>query len=160
MFPLSPPLFFPPQPPLQPTLARFATVFQQQVSFHVKYHGPVTRSGWPTFAALLAPKSRPILNALQQQIISTKPRGARRGRGGRNTARAQVLGTAGVSPAARARINATTTATKAPAAAPSTAPTDKIIVSNLPQDVNETQIKVGYLLVLLQMTVFADLFHS
>ena len=92
---------------------------------------------------LLAPKSRPILNALQRQIISSKPRGIRRGRSGRNSARAQVLGSAGVGPAARARINATT-ATKASAAAPTTAPTDKIIVSNLPQDVNEAQIKVGY----------------
>lgn len=66
----------------------------------------------------------------------------RRGSGRRNGARAQVLGTAGVSPAARARI-ANSAPTKTVVAAPiASQPTDKIIVSNLPQDVNETQVKV------------------
>jgi THO complex subunit 4 len=55
------------------------------------------------------------------------------------------MGTAGVSPVARARIAATASAngSKVVAAAPAvTQPTDKIIVSNLPTDVNETQVKV------------------
>jgi len=78
------------------------------------------------------------------EIISSKPRGIRRGSARRNGARAQVLGSAGVSPAARARI-AATTATNGPkivaSATPISQPTDKIIVSNLPTDVNETQVK-------------------
>jgi len=79
------------------------------------------------------------------EIISSKPRGIRRGSGRRNAARAQVLGSAGVSPAARARITASA-ATNGPKVVASTAPaisqpTDKIIVSNLPTDVNETQVK-------------------
>jgi len=76
-------------------------------------------------------------------IISSKPR-ARRGSGrrGGGAARAQVLGSAGVSPATRARIAASASAPAKPAASPSTTqPSDKIIVSNLPMDVNETQIK-------------------
>jgi len=79
------------------------------------------------------------------EIISSKPRGIRRGSARRNGARAQVLGSAGVSPAARVRM-AATTATNGPkivaSAAPAISqPTDKIIVSNLPTDVNETQVK-------------------
>jgi len=74
------------------------------------------------------------------EIISSKPRGIRRG-SARRTARAQVLGTAGVSPATRARI-AASGAPKVVAAAPAVSqPTDKIIVSNLPTDVNETQLR-------------------
>ena len=79
------------------------------------------------------------------QIISSKPK-ARRG-GARRGARTQILGSAPViSPAARARAR---TRTRAGAVPPVTAaqasPTDKIIVSNLPQDVNEVQIKVGFI---------------
>ncbi|TFK38162.1 hypothetical protein BDQ12DRAFT_123328 [Crucibulum laeve] len=69
-------------------------------------------------------------------IISSKPRNVRRGSSRRGTARAQVLGNAGVTPAQRVRA--------VPAAKPAAAqasPADKIIVSNLPTDVNEAQIK-------------------
>jgi len=59
-------------------------------------------------------------------------RGPRRG----NNARAQVLGTTGTSPAAKARI---ATAAKTGGAAPQ--PIEKIVVSNLPTDVNEAQVK-------------------
>ncbi len=60
----------------------------------------------------------------------------RRPRGG-NNARVQVLGTTGTSPAAKARIaNATKTASASPQ------PVEKIVVSNLPPDVNEAQVKV------------------
>jgi len=75
------------------------------------------------------------------EIISSKPRGVRRGSARRGNARAQVLGTAGVSPAARARIAGNPPAKAVVAAPVGSQPTDKIIVSNLPQDVNETQIK-------------------
>jgi len=81
------------------------------------------------------------------EIISSRPktRGVRRGGGRRGSARAQVLGTA-ATPAGRARAAAVapttvaTTATARPAAA-TNAIAEKIMVSNLPQDVNEAQIK-------------------
>ncbi|KAH7928590.1 hypothetical protein BV22DRAFT_1004467 [Leucogyrophana mollusca] len=72
------------------------------------------------------------------EVIATRPRGIRRGGARRGSAKSQVLGNAGASPAARAQV-ASTVATKATAATPQ--PADKIIVSNLPQDVNEVQIK-------------------
>jgi THO complex subunit 4 len=61
----------------------------------------------------------------------------RRPRRGANV-RAQVLGTTtGTSPAAKARI-----ATAAKPASVSPQPVEKIVVSNLPLDVNEAQVKV------------------
>ncbi|KAF9457728.1 hypothetical protein BDZ94DRAFT_1137616, partial [Collybia nuda] len=73
-------------------------------------------------------------------IISAKPRSARRGSSRRGTARAQVLGNPVVSPVARVRAAApAANGAKATTAQPS--PADKIIVSNLPTDVNEVQIK-------------------
>lgn len=65
------------------------------------------------------------------QIISSKK--ARRPTRRRTGARAAVLGAPTVSPTTRAR---------AAAAATTSNPADKIIVSNLPADVNEVQIKV------------------
>jgi len=60
---------------------------------------------------------------------------AKRG-GRRNGARAQVLGTTRTSPAAKARIaNTTKPASTIPQ------PVEKIVVSNLPADVNEAQVK-------------------
>ncbi|KAG1748315.1 uncharacterized protein EDB91DRAFT_1235683 [Suillus paluster] len=79
------------------------------------------------------------------EVIASRPKGARRGGAGRRagaSAKAQVLGTTGAHPATRA---ATTGAIKAAGTTPAQ-PADKIIVSNLPTDVNEVQIK--------------DLFHS
>ncbi|EGO03927.1 hypothetical protein SERLA73DRAFT_175623 [Serpula lacrymans var. lacrymans S7.3] len=79
------------------------------------------------------------------EIISTRPKGIRRATGRRGSAKTQVLGTGGASPSTRARhannapvVNGAKAANAAPA---STQPADKIIVSNLPQDVNEAQIK-------------------
>ncbi|KAJ8518840.1 hypothetical protein ONZ45_g4138 [Pleurotus djamor] len=77
------------------------------------------------------------------EIISSRPRNSRRG-GARRTSsgRAQILGTAGTGPAARARApasKAAAAATVAPAAQPQIS--DRIMVSNLPQDVNEAQVK-------------------
>jgi len=74
-------------------------------------------------------------------IIASRPKNDRRNnsnRGGK--ARAQVLGNTGLSPAARARAKAIIPV-KAAAAAPTSTPAEKIIVSNLPQDVNEAQVK-------------------
>lgn len=59
-------------------------------------------------------------------------RGARR-----NGARTQVLGTTGTSPVAKARM---AIAAKPAGAIPQ--PVEKIVVSNLPADVNEAQVKV------------------
>ncbi|KAG0702015.1 hypothetical protein DFH29DRAFT_526257 [Suillus ampliporus] len=73
------------------------------------------------------------------EVIATRPKGVRRGAGRRAgaAAKAQVLGTTGAHPATR---TATTGATKA-AGTTSAQPADKIIVSNLPADVNDAQIK-------------------
>ncbi|KAJ3920326.1 hypothetical protein F5877DRAFT_89495 [Lentinula edodes] len=79
------------------------------------------------------------MNKSLDDIIKSRPRTHRRS-SGRN-ARAQVLGKtpAAAAPAARQRIKVA----KATPALPATAqqPADKIIVSNLPQDVNEQQVK-------------------
>ncbi|KAJ7754529.1 hypothetical protein B0H16DRAFT_1542661 [Mycena metata] len=74
------------------------------------------------------------------EIIAAKPKPERRNnssRGGR--ARAQVLGNVGLSPVARARAKVAVSAVKT--TAPNPTPAEKIIVSNLPQDVNEAQVK-------------------
>lgn len=75
------------------------------------------------------------------QIIATHPKGGRRGGGRRQSAKAQVLGSPANSPATRAR--AAPAANGARTAATAAQPADKIIVSNLPVDVNEVQIRVG-----------------
>ncbi|KAF5368848.1 hypothetical protein D9758_002857 [Tetrapyrgos nigripes] len=73
------------------------------------------------------------------EIIKDKPRNNRRRSAGK-TGRAQVLGTAGVAPRSRAAIKAgVKTVVAAPAVPQPTS--DKIIVSNLPPDVNEQQVK-------------------
>jgi len=72
-------------------------------------------------------------------IIASRPKNDRRTNSNRGKARAQVLGNPGLSPAARARAKAIIP-TKA-TAAPTSTPAEKIIVSNLPQDVNEAQVK-------------------
>ncbi|KAJ7078081.1 hypothetical protein C8R44DRAFT_825625 [Mycena epipterygia] len=70
-------------------------------------------------------------------IIAARPKTDRRS-SNRGKARAQVLGNPGLSPATRARAKAT----PAPKpAAPTSTPAEKIIVSNLPPDVNEAQVK-------------------
>ncbi|PPR06813.1 hypothetical protein CVT26_003839 [Gymnopilus dilepis] len=68
------------------------------------------------------------------EIIKSKPKGRRGVR--RTSARTQVLGKGAASPAVRARATAAVPETKAVPQA-----TEKIIVSNLPSDVNEAQIK-------------------
>ncbi|CCM03301.1 uncharacterized protein FIBRA_05429 [Fibroporia radiculosa] len=69
------------------------------------------------------------------EIIATRPKIVRR----RPSAKQQVLGNPAAAPATRARA----AASKAAAAPVATQqqPADKIIVSNLPNDVNEVQIK-------------------
>ncbi|THH19277.1 hypothetical protein EW146_g1853 [Bondarzewia mesenterica] len=78
--------------------------------------------------------------SLDEIITTNRPKGIRRTTG-RRTARQQVLGTAGTSPVARARITSNAPATNGAPVTNPTQPADKIIVSNLPQDVNELQIK-------------------
>ncbi|KAK7047434.1 RNA-binding RNA annealing protein [Paramarasmius palmivorus] len=74
-------------------------------------------------------------------IIKSKPKGIRRASG--RSARSQVLGTsparaAGKAAKTAAKVNAVT---KQAATPQQSQPTDKIIVSNLPPDVNEQQVK-------------------
>ncbi|KAJ7240502.1 hypothetical protein C8J57DRAFT_1371022 [Mycena rebaudengoi] len=71
-------------------------------------------------------------------IISSRPKTERRSSNRGGKARAQVLGNQGLSPATRARAKATPPV-KAPA--PTSTSAEKIIVSNLPPDVNEAQVK-------------------
>lgn len=71
-------------------------------------------------------------------IISAKPKTGRRGAARRPSARAQVLGSTAVSPVQRARAANIAASRTAKAVVPAST---KIIVSNLPVDVNETQIK-------------------
>ncbi|THH01448.1 hypothetical protein EW026_g1228 [Hermanssonia centrifuga] len=70
------------------------------------------------------------------EIISTRPKAGRRPSNRRPPAKAQILGSPANSPATRARAAPATNGTKT---APQ--PTDKIMVSNLPTDVNEVQIR-------------------
>ncbi|KAJ7640835.1 hypothetical protein DFH06DRAFT_623380 [Mycena polygramma] len=72
-------------------------------------------------------------------IIASRPKPDRRNNSNRGKARAQVLGNPGLSPAARARAKAIIPVKAA--TAPTSTPAEKIIVSNLPQDVNEAQVK-------------------
>ncbi|KAI0338025.1 hypothetical protein BDW22DRAFT_1338672 [Trametopsis cervina] len=74
---------------------------------------------------------------VELQIIATRPKGARRPGARRGAAKTQVLGTSN-SPVTRARAAPTAPANKA-IATPQTS--EKIIVSNLPVDVNEVQIR-------------------
>jgi hypothetical protein len=76
------------------------------------------------------------------QIIAARPKNVRRGSARRTSARTQILGAPVASPSTRARQAAAAAAIVAKASPALSQPTDKIIVSNLPQDVNEIQIKV------------------
>lgn len=81
---------------------------------------------------LYMPHSLCLTIFLVRQIISSK-KTVRRSTRRRVSARTTVLGTSAISPTTRVRAAAATTTNN---------PADKIIVSNLPADVNEVQIKV------------------
>ncbi|CAL1699210.1 unnamed protein product [Somion occarium] len=72
------------------------------------------------------------------EIIATRPKGTRRTATRRGGAKGQVLGTANA-PTTRARAAAAVAGAKVPTT--QAQPADKIIVSNLPPDVNEAQVK-------------------
>ncbi|KAF9225907.1 hypothetical protein BS17DRAFT_699596 [Gyrodon lividus] len=76
---------------------------------------------------------------LVAQVISSRPKSHRR-TGRRSSAKAQVLGNP-ANAATRAAAQNAAAAKVVAAAAPTSHPADKIIVSNLPADVNEVQIK-------------------
>ena len=98
------------------------------------------------------------------KIIASRPKtrkpGSRRGVG-----RAEVPGKKDPAVSARARYSTTTPGTGKPAPAPAQT-AEKIIVSNLPTDVNEAQIKVCsrlsavYLTLVLTGRFLQELFHS
>ena len=77
------------------------------------------------------------------QIIATRPKGIRKSNPRRNSGKAQVLGTTNTAPATRARAVPASNGAKVVPAANTQQPADKIIVSNLPTDVNEVQVKVS-----------------
>ena len=80
------------------------------------------------------------------QIIAARPRGIRRQAGRKSTGKTQVLGNAGPAPATRARAVPASNGAKVVTPAATQQPSaDKIIVSNLPADVNELQVKVRIL---------------
>jgi len=73
------------------------------------------------------------------EVIATRPKNARRV-GRRGSAKTQVLGNP-ANAATRAAVQNAAAAKVVAAANPTSQPADKIIVSNLPPDVNEVQIK-------------------
>ncbi|KAI0631277.1 hypothetical protein C8Q77DRAFT_198207 [Trametes polyzona] len=75
------------------------------------------------------------------EIIASRPKGIRKSNPRRNTGKAQVLGTSNTAPATRARAVPASNGAKIVPAATAQQPADKIIVSNLPPDVNELQVK-------------------
>lgn len=99
------------------------------------------------------------------KIIASRPKPSRRTGGRRGVGRAEAPGKKDPVVSARARYTTTTPGTGKPTPAP-TQPAEKIIVSNLPTDVNETQIKVcSHLLMIhvslvLTFLLLQELFHS
>ena len=75
------------------------------------------------------------------KIIASRPKPTRKPNGRRGVARAEAPGKKDPATSARARYSTTTPGTGKPTPAP-TQTAEKIIVSNLPIDVNEAQIKV------------------
>ncbi|KAI0659720.1 hypothetical protein C8Q70DRAFT_980720 [Cubamyces menziesii] len=75
------------------------------------------------------------------EIIAQRPKGIRRSNPRRNSGKAQVLGTPNTAPATRARAVPASNGAKTVPATATQQPADKIIVSNLPPDVNELQVK-------------------
>jgi THO complex subunit 4 len=73
------------------------------------------------------------------EVISTRPKNMRRG-GRRGSAKTQVLGNP-ANAVTRAAVQNAAAAKVVASANPTSQPADKIIVSNLPADVNEVQIK-------------------
>lgn len=129
------PLLSSPPPPPPPLITSFPPFFQLTTYF-INYNGQVARRG----SQLLLPRKWTTSDRKFLQIISSKPKTGRRGSGRRaaGTARAQVLGKPVATPVQRAR------AAVAPVEAPKAVAqgSEKIVVSNLPGDVNEAQIKV------------------
>ncbi|OJT07563.1 mRNA export protein mlo3 [Trametes pubescens] len=79
--------------------------------------------------------------SLDEIIATARPKGIRKSNPRRNSGKAQVLGTANAAPAARARAVPASNGARTVPAPTSQQPSDKIIVSNLPPDVNELQVK-------------------
>jgi THO complex subunit 4 len=97
------------------------------------------------------------------QVIAARPKSHRR-TGRRGSAKTQVLGHP-ANAAARTAAQNSAAAKVVAAAAPPSHPADKIIVSNLPADVNEVQIKVNSCGSLVSMAMLLtakkkELFHS
>ena len=124
----------------QPTFVLFPEISPKSKSTFLIYsNGQITRRGWFYRITLTEHRRLSLFLCSYFQIVASRPK-PRRGSGRRgNTARIQVLGSTGPSPAARARLANTA---KGTATTASPQPVEKIVVSNLPQDVNEAQVKV------------------
>ncbi|KAI0676314.1 hypothetical protein C8Q78DRAFT_1065186 [Trametes maxima] len=79
--------------------------------------------------------------SLDEIIATSRPKGLRRSNPRRNSGKAEVLGKPTTAPATRARAVPASNGAKTVPATGAQQPADKIIVSNLPPDVNELQVK-------------------
>ncbi|KAI0641564.1 hypothetical protein C8Q79DRAFT_1014479, partial [Trametes meyenii] len=79
--------------------------------------------------------------SLDEMIATSRPKGLRRSNPRRNSGKAEVLGKPTAAPATRARAVPASNGAKTVPATSAQQPADKIIVSNLPPDVNELQVK-------------------
>jgi len=98
------------------------------------------------------------------KIIAARPKPARKTASRRGVGRAETLGRKDPAASARTKYTTTVPGTGKPTPAPAQA-TEKIIVSNLPTDVNEAQIKVCSRLLWLicpscSLVPRQELFHS
>lgn len=90
------------------------------------------------------------------KIIAARPKPARKTSSRRGVGRAEVLGKKEPATSARAKYSTTTPGTGKPTPA-SSQTTEKIIVSNLPMDVNEAQVKVCSRLLMIPLVLCAYL---
>ena len=99
------------------------------------------------------------------KIIASRPKSARKTSSRRGVGRTEAPGKKESTPSARARYSTTTPGTGKLSPAP-TQTAEKIIVSNLPTDVNEAQVKVCSRLLVVSLSVVLicclqqELFHS
>lgn len=129
---LSPACYFRVAPLLLPPPQRVALIY---VSFKSLKNGQVSRRGKQNASVQLFSCGSNLL-----QVIATRPKNQRRV-GRRGSAKSQVLGNP-ANAATRAAAQSVAAAKVVAAATPASQSADKIIVSNLPADVNEVQIKV------------------
>ena len=93
------------------------------------------------------------------KIIASRPKSARKPTSRRGVGRAETLGRKDPAAPVRTRYTTTIPGTGKPTPAPAQA-TEKIIVSNLPMDVNEAQIKVCSRLLVINLSLVLTRFPN